>query len=51
MFKKFSNIKIQNILTPYDFRIRKNVYLPVWFRKIIPSRFGFFTVIKASKTI
>jgi len=49
MFKSFGDIRIKNILTPYDFIIRRNTYLPNWCRKIIPSRFGFFTVIKAIK--
>lgn len=51
MFKDFSDVRIQNIVTPYDCRIGKNNYLPVFFRKIIPSKFGFFTVIKATKRV
>ncbi|NMB92552.1 MAG: methyltransferase domain-containing protein [Parcubacteria group bacterium] len=49
MFKEFRNVEIKNILTPYDFRIRKNTYLPIWFRKFFSSRLGFFTAINASK--
>lgn len=49
MFNKFTNLSVRNFLTPYDFRISKNIYLPRWCRKIVPSRFGLFTVIKATK--
>jgi len=49
MFKAFHNVKLTNIVTPYDLRIAKNKYLPFFFKKLIPSSLGFFTVIQGQK--
>jgi ubiquinone/menaquinone biosynthesis C-methylase UbiE len=49
MFKGFSDLKIYNIVTPYDVRITRNKFLPAVFQKLIPSRFGFFKIILGSK--
>jgi len=49
LFKDFKNVSIKNVITPYDLRIARNVFLPLWFGKLIPSRFGFFKVIRGNK--
>lgn len=48
-FQSFKGIEIKNIVTPYDVRIARNRYLPNFFQYLIPSRFGFFKVIKGVK--
>ncbi|HPC37675.1 MAG TPA: class I SAM-dependent methyltransferase [Candidatus Paceibacterota bacterium] len=49
MFKNFKKVKIVNVVTPYDLRIAKNKYLPSIFAKMVPSKFGFFTIIQGFK--
>ena len=51
MFKKFLNVKVYNIVTPYDVRITRNRFLPKIFQKLIPSRFGFFKIVLGIKNI
>lgn len=49
MFKSFKNLKVYNIVTPYDVRISRNKFLPSFFQKLIPSCFGFFKIITGEK--
>jgi len=49
MFKSFSNLKVYNIVTPYDVRVTRNRFLPRFFQKLVPSRFGFFKIIIGNK--
>lgn len=49
LFSQFKEVKIKNIVTPYDARIAKNIFLPKIFRLIIPSKLGFFKIIQAQK--
>ena len=49
MFKEFVNIKISNIVTPYDVRITRNRFLPAFVQRLVPSRFGFFKIILGFK--
>lgn len=49
LFKKFKDVKIVNIVTPYDLRIGRNRYLPNLFKYLIPAIVGFFKVIKGRK--
>ena len=49
LFRDFKNVLITNVITPYDLRIARNVFLPLWLGKLIPSRFGFFKVIRGNK--
>jgi ubiquinone/menaquinone biosynthesis C-methylase UbiE len=46
LFGNFKDLKIEEVVTPYDLRIWRNVYLPNFFRIIVPQRFGFFRVIR-----
>ncbi len=49
VFQNFKEIKIKNIVTPYDVRISHHRYLPNFFQNFIPSKFGFFKVIRGIK--
>jgi len=49
MFKDFNDLKVFNIVTPYDVRITRNRFLPRIFQKLVPSRFGFFKIILGDK--
>ena len=49
LFNKFKEVFVKNIVTPYDVRIWKNIFMPKWFMKLIPSKFGFFKIIKGKK--
>ncbi len=49
MFKEFKDLRVYNIVTPYDLRISRNAFLPKIFQKFIPSRFGFFKIIIGNK--
>ncbi|MFH0806285.1 MAG: methyltransferase domain-containing protein [Candidatus Brennerbacteria bacterium] len=49
LFGSFKNVSVQNIVTPYDLRIARGIYMPRWFGAVVPARFGFFKVIKGSK--
>ena len=48
-FSQFKNVKIENVVTPYDLRITRNKFLPKLFWNLVPSRFGFFKVITGEK--
>lgn len=48
-FPNFRDLKIKEVVTPYDLRISRNNYLPRFFNRLIPPRFGFFRVIRGKK--
>jgi len=49
LFADFENLKIKNIVTPYDLRITHNIYLPSVFKIFVPASFGFFKIITGEK--
>jgi len=49
LFCQFKELKMNNIVTPYDVRIAKNIFLPKIFRLFIPPKLGFFKIIRARK--
>ena len=49
LFRRFKEVKIYNIVTPYDRRLSKTLFLPAFFNYFIPSQFGFFKIIKTRK--
>lgn len=51
LFKKFSNVKIANIVTSYDVRLTRNRFLPRSLQGLVPSKFGFFKVITGKKQL
>ncbi|NNN06034.1 MAG: class I SAM-dependent methyltransferase [Elusimicrobia bacterium] len=49
LFSSLSSVAVTPRLTPYDVRITRNKYLPVWLRRFIPNRMGWFLVIEGIK--
>lgn len=50
LFSNFQNLTIQTVITPYDIRISRNLFLPSFFKNIIPKFFGFFLIITGKKS-
>lgn len=48
LFHDFKDVEIIDLVTPYDLRLSRNIYLPNLFSKFVPSRFGFFKVVTGS---
>ncbi|HBB86433.1 MAG TPA: hypothetical protein DC047_02325 [Blastocatellia bacterium] len=49
LFPGLKSITVKRIVTRYDLRIGRRLFLPHWFRKIVPSRFGWFMVLEGQK--
>ncbi len=43
------DVKIRTIVTKYDLRLGRRLFLPKWFRKLVPSWLGWFLVIDGIK--
>lgn|SRR6185312_1602489 len=49
MFAGIKNIKIQTIVTRYDLRVGRRMFLPAWLRHVVPSQLGWFMVVSGEK--
>ena len=49
LFNQLKHVQIQTIFTRYDLRLGRRLFLPRWLRKVIPSRWGWFMVIRGAK--
>jgi hypothetical protein len=49
LFPGLKSITVKRIVTRYDMRIGRRLFLPAWFRRIVPSRFGWFMVLEGQK--
>lgn len=49
LFSDFSDITIETIVTPYDVRLARRLFLPDWARRLVPARFGWFLVVQGRK--
>lgn len=49
LFGDFKNVSIENVVTPYDLRITRNIHWPLWLGKAIPRSLGFFKIIRGNK--
>jgi ubiquinone/menaquinone biosynthesis C-methylase UbiE len=49
LFPGLSAIRIRRIVTRYDLRIGRRLFLPSWVRRLVPSRFGWFMVVEGQK--
>ena len=47
LFGGFDQLSIRQVVTGYDLRIGRRIFLPKWLRKLVPSRFGWFTIVQA----
>lgn len=49
MFGGLEDVQVQTIVTRYDTRVGRRLFLPRWVRKLVPSRWGWFLVIRGIK--
>jgi len=49
LFGGFERVEIKWVVTSYDLRIGRRLFLPNWARKVVPSRFGWFTIVRGLK--
>ncbi len=49
LFDGLKSVHIQTLVTRYDLRIGRRLFLPRWLRRLIPSRWGWFMVLKGVK--
>ena len=49
LFRGLRSIRIRRIVTRYDLRVGRRTFLPTWFRKVVPSRLGWFMVVDGHK--
>ena len=49
LFSIFPTFKIDTVVTPYDIRIGKKLFLPRVFQRFIPKSLGFFIIITGQK--
>lgn len=45
----FGTVTTEVIVTPWDGRVGRRIFLPIWCRSLIPRRFGWFLVVRAVK--
>ena len=50
LFSIFPTFKIDTVVTPYDVRIGKRLFLPRVFQRLIPKKIGFFFIITGEKS-
>jgi len=49
LFPGLKAVTIKRIVTRYDLRVGRRLFLPSWFRRLVPSRFGWFMVLQGQK--
>jgi SAM-dependent methyltransferase len=50
MFAALENLRVTPVITPYDLRIGRNRFLPLWLSKFIPRRLGYFLMVEGVKS-
>jgi ubiquinone/menaquinone biosynthesis C-methylase UbiE len=51
LFRDFSNVTMETVVTPYDLRVSRNVFLPRFFAALAPRGLGFFRVVRGGKQV
>ena len=49
LFRGLRSTTVRRIVTRYDLRLGRRLFLPSWVRRIVPSRFGWFMVVEGQK--
>jgi ubiquinone/menaquinone biosynthesis C-methylase UbiE len=49
LFKQFKEVKVTPVVTTYDLRIARRVFLPKWLAHWVPAKLGWFLVIEGLK--
>ena len=50
LFASFRRLSVRPMITAYDLRIGRRLFLPRWLKRVVPSRFGWFMVVRAMKS-
>jgi ubiquinone/menaquinone biosynthesis C-methylase UbiE len=49
LFEGVKDIRVQTIVTRYDLRLGRRMFLPPWLRHFVPSQLGWFMVVDGAK--
>lgn len=49
LFHKFQDVTVEPAVTAYDLRWSRRGFAPLWLRRLIPHRFGWFLLVRGSK--
>ncbi|MBI4061612.1 MAG: class I SAM-dependent methyltransferase [Elusimicrobia bacterium] len=49
LFSSLSSVTVTPVLTPYDLRISRSLYLPRWVGRFVPDRLGWFLIVEGVK--
>jgi ubiquinone/menaquinone biosynthesis C-methylase UbiE len=49
LFPGLQGLTVRPILTPYDARIGRRIFLPSWVRRLLPDSLGWFLVVRGTK--
>jgi ubiquinone/menaquinone biosynthesis C-methylase UbiE len=51
LFCGFEDVKVEPIVTRFDLRLGRRLFLPSWTRHLVPSRLGWFLVVRGKKPL
>jgi SAM-dependent methyltransferase len=49
LFSAAGRVSVTTVLTPYDLRVGRRLFLPTWVRSFVPSALGWFHVIEGTR--
>lgn len=49
LFDGLDNVQVRRVMTRYDLRLGKRLFLPAWVRALVPARWGWFMVVSGAK--
>lgn len=50
LFKGLKSVRVRTVVTRYDLRLARRLFLPRWMRQLVPSEWGWFMVIEGTKS-
>lgn len=49
LFSDFADVSVETVVTPYDIRLTRRLFLPDWVRRLVPRSFGWFLVVRGRR--
>ena len=49
LFSTFDRVSIESVVTRYDIRLGRRVFLPRWLRRAVPRKYGWFIVLRGTR--
>ncbi|MGA9995584.1 MAG: class I SAM-dependent methyltransferase [Pyrinomonadaceae bacterium] len=49
LFEGLKDTRVQRVVTRYDLRLGRRLFLPTWIRSIVPSQLGWFMIVNGTK--